>query len=375
MRNTFAAGYPVLMFSLVLGVIPGGRGVSPTIVQADEDEDQRYQAPEPQQVVIEREQLLTRSPEDYQITLQLVPTKSIELVALTDGVVSAINTPAGSKVQQQAEVLRLESRLRQLELDRARAIYEATKSATEAGLAASERPEVARIDLEVAQVLLDQTTVRAPFEGTVTRLHVVPGQYVRAGDPVATLSDLTKLSAEIPVDRKSTKPGDNLELRIEGSTQSVAVDTVDAIPPRFESLRGLFESIGSAVVSLDNANAQWQVGQTVYSPLVPRQPVAEVPNSALVNSDDGTRRVQVIRDGFVRDVSVQLLGAVGEDRTYVSGRFGLDDELVVNSSELLLDGTQVIPRTELEATPATNTPGRPQTPAGVPRRPDVRQRF
>jgi hypothetical protein len=52
--------------------------------------------------------------------------------------------------------------------------------------------------------------------------------------------------------------------------------------------------------------------------------------------------VQVIRDGFVRDVKVELLGQMGEDYVFVSGRFGLTDELVLKSSEPLLDGSRVM---------------------------------
>ncbi len=215
----------------------------------------------------------------------------------------------------------------------------------------------------------------APFEGTITRIHVVPGQYVRAGDPLATLADLTRLSAEVPVDRNATKTGDTLDLRIEGNTSRVSVDEIRPIPARFEPLRSLFESVAAANVTLDNASGQWHVGQTVYSPLIPRQSVTEIPNTALISSEDGIRRVQVIRDGFVRDVPVQLLGAVGEERTFVAGRFGTDDELVVHSSEILLDGTQVVPRTELEAAPTPAGTGRPAGSPPAPQRLDTRQRF
>src|SRR5690606_8099087 len=80
-------------------------------------------------------------------------------------------------------------------------------------------------------------------------------------------------------------------------------------------------------------------------------PVAEIPNEAISNSPEGARQVQVIRDGFVRNLAVDLLGAVGEQRTVISGRFNNTDELVVRSSEQLLDGTQVVPRTALEGSP------------------------
>jgi len=70
--------------------------------------------------------------------------------------------------------------------------------------------------------------------------------------------------------------------------------------------------------------------------------------------------VQVVRDGFVRDVPVELLGAVGEERTIVTGAFGAGDELIVRSSQELLDGTQLVARTELVEQPeATRAPTGP----------------
>jgi hypothetical protein len=84
----------------------------------------------------------------------------------------------------------------------------------------------------------------------------------------------------------------------------------------------------------------------VYSDLIPRHPVVESPTAAIGNSADGQRKVQVIREGFVRDVPVQLLGQSGDTHVFVTGRFGPTDELVVKSSAELLDGTRVVQATE-----------------------------
>jgi RND family efflux transporter MFP subunit len=324
-------------------------------------------AEEPAQVVIEREPLVLRPPETYRVSLHLQPARSVEIAARMDGVVSSILIKSGEAAREQAEIIRLDSRERQLELDRAKAALQAAQIETRGSQSVDDddvgqaRLQIAKIDLELAEYRLDQTILRAPFEGIVQTVHVVEGQFVRAGEPLATLVDTSRLIVQIPVDRAASQVGKSVEIQIEGQGAAGTLQQVLPLTPPFEPLRELFQSIATGVVMVENRAGQWHAGQTVFASLIPRSPVTEVPNRAISNTLDGGRRVQVIRDGFVRDVPIELLAAVGEERTVVTGGFGASDELIVRASEELLDGTQVVARTELVAEPAADTPA-PRTP-------------
>jgi RND family efflux transporter MFP subunit len=324
-------------------------------------------AAEPAQVVIEREPLVLRPPETYRVSLHLRPAKSVEIAARMDGVVGSILTGSGEIAREQAEIVRLDSRERQLELERAKAAFQAAQieqRAAQNGTAkelADARVQIARIDLDLAEYRLDQTILRAPFEGTVQTVHVVEGQFVRAGEPLATLVDSSRLSVQIPIDRAASQVGNSIEFQIEGQGAAGTLQQILPLTPPFEPLRELFQSIATGVVMVENRAAQWHPGQTVFASSIPRSPVTEVPNQAISNTLDGGRRVQVIRDGFVRDVPIELLAAVGEARTVVTGRFGAGDELIVRASEDLADGTQVVARTELVEEPTADTPA-PRSP-------------
>ena len=111
-----------------------------------------------------------------------------------------------------------------------------------------------------------------------------------------------------------------------------------------------------------NKSGKLRAGQTVHSPLIPRLPVAEVPTSAIANAEQGGRKVQVIREGFVRDIPVQLLGPVGADHVFVSGRFGVTDELVSKTSEPLVDGVRVTAR-DIRATSKPANASQPAQPS------------
>ncbi|HEU4631734.1 MAG TPA: efflux RND transporter periplasmic adaptor subunit [Gemmatimonadaceae bacterium] len=59
--------------------------------------------------------------------------------------------------------------------------------------------ESARLAVEKAELDLRRTHVTAPFPGQVANVKVVPGQYVRVGDELATVVDLDPIKVEVQV--------------------------------------------------------------------------------------------------------------------------------------------------------------------------------
>ncbi|MEW4530771.1 HlyD family efflux transporter periplasmic adaptor subunit [Maioricimonas sp. JC845] len=331
---------------MVVGLVIGVSGRTSVGQEADgEDEG-------PQQVIIERTPVQLRDPDSYAVSLSLQPIRQIDLVAVTDGITGAVQVKLGANASRQAEAVRLDSAVRQLELERAKALFRVAQAEQRAASgggdanaveAAEGRLDASRASLRLAEHRMDATVIRFPFDGKVMGVHVVPGQFVRAGQSLVTLADTSKLKVEIPVDRTAVKEGETIDIRIETETVPATVESIVPLKPEFEPLRELFVSVATAVLVLDNASEKLHVGQTVYADMIPRQPVMEVPTSTLANMEDGGRKVQVIRDGFVRDIPVKLLGQVGEEHVFVSGRFSAADELVLSSSEELLDGARAVP--------------------------------
>ncbi|MFV0443854.1 MAG: efflux RND transporter periplasmic adaptor subunit [Planctomycetaceae bacterium] len=299
------------------------------------------------QVIIERSPFTIRPAATYDIPLRLQALREIEIVALVDGTVLPFRIRAGEKVPSQGELLRLDGRLRQLELDRAAAALEAAKQEAGKGGAAA-RVTVAQKDVELAETRLDQTIARMPWDGMIYRVHVTEGQFVRAGDPLVTVADPSRLFVDTPIERTTSKVGDAIKLKVEEVEIEGDLTAIMPLSERLDPLRGLFQSVASGRVEFDNVNGQFLPGQTVYSPLIPRRPVGEAPTAAISNSDDGGRKVQVIRDGTVRDIPVQLLGQIGDDYVWISGRFASEDQLILRTSEPLPDGTLVTPRSMVD---------------------------
>jgi len=76
----------------------------------------------------------------------------------------------------------------------------------------------ARASLADAETRLEKTRITAPFAGVVSELDLEPGAYVRVGDPVARVSDLSEIEIEVGVDDRQV-----LALAA-GSPVQVAVD-------------------------------------------------------------------------------------------------------------------------------------------------------
>jgi multidrug efflux pump subunit AcrA (membrane-fusion protein) len=301
-------------------------------------------------VVIERAPVLFRDPQKYQVNLHLEPVKRVALSATVDGVVATILMQVGQEVTPQAEVVRLDAREAALRVQRAAAALKAAKADVvaagnaDAKAAAEADVEVADIDLKLAELDQSHLVIRSPLKGIVTKVLAVEGEYIRAGQPLVEVIDPSQFLAEIPVDSRTSKAGDAIDLKVEDEAVPAKLSAVLPLSPQFDGLRDLFPSPATGRILLDNASGKWRAGMTVYSPMIPRNPVAEVPSIAILNSDQGGRKVQVIREGFVRDVPVQALGQIGTDHIFVSGRFGATDELIQKTSETLLDGARITSR-------------------------------
>lgn len=301
-----------------------------------------------QEVIVQREAVRLIDPRTYRVSMQLEASRTIDLTAPVDGVVRTVGGKAQQKVAPQAEVLRLDDARAKLVLRRAKArLQEAqvekklaqNKSDADLVLLAESRLDAAQADLELAELDADRLVVRSPFGGEIERVYVAEGQFVRAGDRLATVVDPSKLSVEVPVERSAASPGKPIDIKVEETAVKASVESLAPLSPRFDALRELTVSPASAIVSIDNAGGKFASGQTVYSDLIPSTPVALVSTATISNQPEGSRRLQVLRDNVVRDLSVRILAKVGTESVYVSGRFSEGDEVIVSATKSLADGT------------------------------------
>ncbi len=112
--------------------------------------------------------------------------------------------------------------------------YEASDSAFQAKAAAV---ELAKAQLEQTQIMLNDTTVRAPIAGVVAKRYVQPGEKVGFDAPLVQLVDLSELEVQAQAslgDIAKIKPGMPGSVQIEGLAERTFPGRVERINPAAE---------------------------------------------------------------------------------------------------------------------------------------------
>jgi len=135
------------------------------------------------------------------------PVRTVQLKAETSGRVESLDAARGQLLRKGTVILRLDLRDRQARLDQAQASVAQHQTAYEGQLELKAQGyvsetqiaetlaklETAKAELVRAELDLDYMVIRAPFDGVIQDRPVEIGDYVRAGDPIATFVDNTRL--------------------------------------------------------------------------------------------------------------------------------------------------------------------------------------
>jgi len=349
----------------------------------------------PTSATIDATTLKLTMPEHFRVVSTLEPIRQVSLIAPADGVVRSIDAGLGTAVPKGAEIAQLdrdeaaarlkiaeaelmEAEARQTaesalgearqraavaELAEAKAMLdksEGTKARVDAANArlvetaharnaaietAKAQVAAANARLVLARLELDRLTLRAPFAGTIVDAPIASGQYVLKGTVIAELADVSKLKALVPVDRRAATVDGDLAVWVEDQEQAAEVKAIVPLPStdEYKPLRELASPLAAAWIQLDNSKTELQPGLRVRGPGLPFAAVATVPKRALqrVGGESTDARVQVIRNEYVVNIPVKVLGGVGPERVQVTGALRSSDALITSTSSPLQPGTLV----------------------------------
>jgi len=143
------------------------------------------------------------------------PAAGALITPFVEGVVASVEVVEGRRVAEGTVLVRLDSRLAQAAVDRARAQAEVTERAFQrqetllstdgtsqrAYQDAKAQRDVARAELAAAETELAYLNIRAPLTGTVLRIGAVVGAHVDGNTVLAQVMDLARLvvTAGVPV--------------------------------------------------------------------------------------------------------------------------------------------------------------------------------
>lgn len=205
----------------------------------------------------------------------------------------------------------------------------------------------AKASLSEAERQLDEATLVAPFDGTVTKLELDPGEYAAAGAPVLVISSAEALEIEIRVPESVVRG-----IRL-GSVARVGFPLA-RIPAMDAPIRSITHGASGpgalfpVVVRLPSrSDLAPGLAAEVCVP-IDRGDALLVPVEALVHSSPGRSSVFRLRDGRIDRVPVRVLDLEG-GRVRVEGALADGDEIVVAGHAGLLEGDVV--RVDLPAAP------------------------
>ena len=134
-------------------------------------------------------------------------SRTVEIKAETDGKIVEISAKRGARVKQGQVIARIEVNARKANMLKAQELvkqreieYKAAKNLTHKGfnskirLAATKTDlESARADFKAAEVELENTIIKAPFEGVLEERNVELGTYLKSDSSVGLLVDLNPI--------------------------------------------------------------------------------------------------------------------------------------------------------------------------------------
>lgn len=289
-----------------------------------------------------------------------------DVVADVPGRVESVLVDVGDTVHAGQPMARLEAGDWQLQVEQAQAALAAAKAgrdtaardlagaeslvplggvaetqlvaATSRGAAADAQVAQAGAALGLARSRLDDTILRAPFDGVVVRRGTGLGRMVSPGLPAFGVADLSELELVTPVDQAvaaSVKPGDRVQVRadvlgsaaVEGVVRTVS-PVLDAQSRKAEVVVRLGYSAG--LFAHGSATATFHLGRAAGA--------VAVPSAAIVGSR-GEPVVFVVKGGVVRRTPVRI-GLREGDWVAVEG-LAEGASIVVTGNTYLSDGAPV----------------------------------
>lgn len=291
---------------------------------------------------------------------ELEAVRQVELASEAAGRVTRIAFTSGQRVRQgdllvqlndapeQAERLQLRAQLRnaQTVLARTRRLI-ADRVATQEQLDhAQAAHDMAQGELRRIEAVIAQKAIRAPFTGTIGIRRVHEGQYLNAGEAIASLVDAQTLKVNFSLDERAAawvQPGQQVELRADAWPDRRFEAQVAAIDPLIGPSRML-----QVQASLPNADGLLQAGMFANVRVLRAQPtlVLAVPETAVTYTAYG-QTVFVAEAGEqqglrVRRVAVQT-GERWDGQVEIAAGLKAGEQVVVSGQIKLSDGMVVEP--------------------------------
>jgi len=282
------------------------------------------------------------------------PAREVNMGAETNGRVEKIYARRGQQLKAGEPILKLDLRDRQAKIMQAQASvnehlarHNAQMKLKEDGYVSETqiaetvaKLESARADLKIAELDLDNMTIRAPFDGVLQEREVEIGDFVRTGDQIANFVDNTKI---IITGTIAEQEASNIEQGATASAKLVTGENVTGVIRYISPVAKRETRTFTVEMEVPNPDGSLPAGVTAELVLRTGEIMAHKMSPALLSLDaDGELGVNTV-DEFDR-VEFHKIEIVqsGNDGIWVSGLPTVAQVVVVGQG-YVSQGQQVLP--------------------------------
>ena len=289
----------------------------------------------------------------YSGTASLDAPGEAQVVSKTSGIVLALLTEEGQRVQKGQVLARLDSEHQRLQVVQADATvrklesnYERSQKMVAAKLVSTEANDQIRYDLEsaraalnIAQLELSYTIITAPISGVVAQRMVKQGNLIQLNAPLFRIVDDSRLEAVLNVperDLATMKSGLAVTLQVDAVAGKRFTGKIDRISPVVDAASGTFRVV--CAFSGDSGLKSGMFGRIgiVYDS---RTDALTIPRVALLE-DEGEPAVYTVRNGKAVRVSLKL-GYIDGELAEVRSGLNEGDSVVTAGKVAIRDGAKV----------------------------------
>ena len=307
---------------------------------------------------------------------KVAANQHVNLAFQVDGPLIELKVKAGDKVKKGDLLARLDPRdyeselkVRKAYLTEAKSDYERYKKLEKSGAVAradfekrQRDYEIAKSKLKVAEKALKDTSLKAPFDGTIAGTFVDENQNVNAKQEILSLQDDSEIdiSVNIPEQDMATSqrniekakadallqprvvfpvaPGKEFKLEIK-ELQTEADPTTQTFKVTFKMPSPENIIIRAGMTAEVSVNKEYFNSEAASG--------FHIPGVALFIDEDGAKAVWVVKDGKVSKVKVKV-GDMAEDQVSIEGDLKSGDIIVISGVNALREGMKVRPLGEIE---------------------------
>ena len=214
------------------------------------------------------------------------------------------------------------------------------KAVTAAELAAASL-NMARANLELAQISLRESTIVSPIDGIVTAKHIDEGNLIRQGDRIVTLTDMKTVKIVVSIAEKyggEIVAGIPARMRVDTLPDTIFDAKVYSVHPALDAMTHTIQ----VEIRLDNNEMLLKPGMFARVTLViqAKKDVVVVSRDVVLGGKVDEPYVYVVEDGIAHKRIVKP-GITQADRCEIADGLKAGEKLIVNGMHSVKDGSSV----------------------------------